>query len=232
MSTISSERESKAAEFVNKADSGDADAQYELAEYLLFEEDHTPRKDITPDEVARAMDYLRLAAAQGYHFGWAAAQLGDLYYDGELVPQDFEKARLWYNTALLKENPGAAYKLGEYSYYGIGCPIDHEKAVKFYVQSLSPCYIDAFISLASMYMKGEYFSQDKKFARVLFEFVRDVYKDWKDRSGLKSPLYDKALNCLDELEHVTVKQGGADEDAEVQRAAREQLFEVMDEYDI
>jgi len=224
-----SERESEVAELMKQADTGDADAQYKFARYLLFEDDEDLRKDLSPDEVKRAMDYLQLAAIQGYRFGWAAAILGDLYYAGELIPQDFEKARLWYNTALLKENPGASYKLGEYSYYGIDCPVDYEEAVKYYMQSLDGCYIDAFVRLGAMFMRGEYFSQDIEFAKILFEFVRDYEKDRIDWFGVKSALYEMALSAIVELEQGVVKQSGADKAVGVQKAVRERLLEVMDE---
>ena len=65
MANYSSERVSKDAELMSKADSGDADAQYKFAQHLSFEDKDTPRKDISPDEVKRTMDYLHLAAVQG-----------------------------------------------------------------------------------------------------------------------------------------------------------------------
>jgi len=229
MALVLSTRESKAIELKKRADAGDADAQYDFALYLLTEDDETPRKDISYTEVKWAMDYLSLAAAQGYRYGWAAAALGDLYDSGELIPQDYEKARLWYNTALLLENPGASRKLGEYAHNGINCEIDYEQAAWLYAQSLCECYVDAFINLGGMYMRGEYFPQDIEFAKSLFEFVHEYEKDRMDMFDIKSPLYEIALSALDELGQVSKARSNEREENELQKSVRKQLLDIMNE---
>jgi TPR repeat protein len=65
--------------------------------------------------------------------------LGDLYYNGLGVPQDFTEAAKWYRKAAEQEDAveldyfsGALCRLGELYDRGLGVPKDHVEASKWY----------------------------------------------------------------------------------------------------
>jgi TPR repeat protein len=69
---------------------------------------------------------IRTQAAQGD----AGAQgiLGILYDQGRGVPQDYTKARLWYEKTAAQGNADAQTLLGVLYYYGRGVPQDYMRA--------------------------------------------------------------------------------------------------------
>lgn len=62
--------------------------------------------------------------------GDVAAQwrLGQMYYKGEGVRQDYEKAAFWYEKAAAQGNPGSEYYLGVMYYNGEGVRQDYAQA--------------------------------------------------------------------------------------------------------
>jgi TPR repeat protein len=217
----------KAVELMRKADAGDADAQYAFATYLLYELHYSIREGLHPEEVERALNYLRMAAAQGYFVGLAALDLGDIYSRGEIVPRDNKKARMWYNTALLSENPPAACMLGDFAYHGYDCEINHEEAAEYYLQA-APKYVDALYRLGDMYLRGEYFPADPEFARRLYEHVLEDEAWFYQKQGFYSDAYEQAITRIDELERngASYRRGMAEE-TEKQSAARAALMKIM-----
>ncbi|MBY6092515.1 tetratricopeptide repeat protein [Maritimibacter alkaliphilus] len=73
------------------ADAGDPVARFQLGWLLLGGRVTLP--DRSPTELAEAVPALRIAAEQGY--GPAMAALGQLYFAGEGVPQDFVLGHMW-----------------------------------------------------------------------------------------------------------------------------------------
>jgi len=218
----------EAAELMKKADAGDAEAQYKFATYLLREPDYSVRDDLHADQINRAITYLQKAAAQGYFDGLVAGDLGDIYYHGKVVPKDYKKAKLWYNTALLKNHPPAAYMLGECAYYGYEEAVDYKKAADYYIKA-APEFVDAVIRLGDMYMQGEYFSIDRGFARMLFEYVLQS-EDWLFKKyGFYSAAHKMALLRMDELERNDrfIGETVIDE-TEEQAAIRAKLLEIIE----
>ncbi len=65
--------------------------------------------------------------------GNAAAQfdLGQAYYDGQGVPQNYAKAAEWYRKAAMQRYAVAQGKLGAMYYGGQGVPQNYAKAVKW-----------------------------------------------------------------------------------------------------
>ena len=102
-----------------KAELGDADAQYLLAESLR------------PEDVAAAVPWYRRAARQGH----VAAQtmLAFLLANGIGVPPDPGRAVSWYRRAAAKGDVGAQNNLGYMHEHGAG--VDYMRAIK---QALDP----------------------------------------------------------------------------------------------
>ena len=219
----------EAVELMRKADAGDAKAQYHFAMYLLKSDDPPYyRMELSPEEIERGMRYLHLSAAQGYCQGVAADELGKIYYEGLIVPKDYKKAKLWYNTALLKGIPISAYMLGECAYYGYGEDVDYEKAAKYYLQAASG-YVNAIIRLGDMYIRGEYLPHDPAFAKKLYDHVISE-EEWLYASyGMYSDANDEVLKRLDNLEQSEILPSSAPiKESEEQQAVRRTLEEIME----
>lgn len=189
----------EAIELMKKADAGDAQAQYTFGSYLLREVDGSYRKDLSDEEVQRGMRYLKAAAAQGHFHGIAADALGMIYYKGELVPVDYEKAKMWFNTSYMKGIPTGMYMLGECAYYGYGEDVDYEKAAKHYFKAVG--YINSIIRLGDMYLNGEYLPYDPIFAKELYEYVLWTEEDMHSKNGFYSVAYGEVRNRLDSFEY-------------------------------
>ena len=76
------------AETVQRAEAGDAAAQFKLAEHYLATE---------PDDPARVLGWLRESARRGYPL--AQTSLGVLYLNGDGVPLDRAEAYAWFTLA-------------------------------------------------------------------------------------------------------------------------------------
>jgi TPR repeat protein len=220
----------EAAELMRRADGGDAEAQYAFATYLLREFNSVRREDLIPEEVERALRYLRLSAAQGHFHGIAAMELGEVYHRGEIVPRDYKKAKLWYETALLRGNPPAAYMLGEYAYCGYDCAVDYETAAKYYLQAAGN-FIDAVVRLGDMYLHGEYFVADPVFAAELYAYVLEDEERLFQQCGFYSDMYDQVHQRLDELErNGDAYTRGLAKETEAQAAMRRKLLKITSEF--
>ena len=91
-----------------RAEAGDAEAQFSLGRTYEYGFINVPEDaDVLDAEAAR---WFRLAAEQGH----ADAQnyLGDRYWTGEGVPQDYAEAVHWYRLAAYQGVAEAQYFLG------------------------------------------------------------------------------------------------------------------------
>lgn len=106
------------------------------------------------DENAEKRLYqLGLAAAQS---GDAEAQyrLGEKYYCGQGVEEDFKLAVKWYRKAADQGNAEAQNELGEMYRYGFGVEEDYKEAVKWFRKAAEQANRDAMLSLSIMYSNG------------------------------------------------------------------------------
>ena len=89
--------------------------------------------------------------------------LGDMYYFGNGVTQDYKEAAKWYKKAAYDHNhiPGSVntaygqYSLGFMYYYGQGVLKDYKEAIKLYKMAAEEGYSDSQYSLGWMYIHGE-----------------------------------------------------------------------------
>lgn len=84
------------AETVRQAESGDAAAQFKLAEHYLVAE---------PDDPERMLGWLRESARRGYPL--AQTSLGVLHLNGDGVPLDRAEAYAWFTLAADQGEPDA-----------------------------------------------------------------------------------------------------------------------------
>ena len=108
-------------ELVRKAESGDAKAQFELGKQLCFK------------SKTEAVHWWQKSAEQGY--AWGQYALGNCYYNGTIVPQDYEVAVSLYSKAAKQGVAEAQYQLGECYYKGLGISQNYEIAILWYEKS-------------------------------------------------------------------------------------------------
>ena len=123
------------------------------------------RMDVKTQQAAFA-----LLTAGAIH-GDAAAMydLGVFYGNGYGVPQDYAKAREWYEKAAAKDNALAMYNLGVLYENGNGVPQDHAKAREWFEKAAAKDNALAMYNLGSLYQNGQGVPQDYAKAREWYE---------------------------------------------------------------
>jgi TPR repeat protein len=77
----------------------------------------------------KAMKY-RQAAERGD--AYAQCSLGECYYYGDGVPQDFDEAGKWYRKSAEQGYIGAQYRLGDFYFFGKGVALDLGESLEWY----------------------------------------------------------------------------------------------------
>ena len=85
-----------------------------------------------------ALKYFQKAADQGYPE--AQVGLASLYYEGNGVKQDYEKALQWYKKAAAKGHPEAQFYLGLMYHNGEGTDKNDDIAKKYLKKAYNNCY--------------------------------------------------------------------------------------------
>jgi TPR repeat protein len=96
-------------------------------------------------------------------------KLGDAYYSGEGVPQDYAKAREWYEKAAAKGHDGAMVDLGLLYENGQGVPQDYAKAREWYEKAAAKDNAVAMNVIGTFYELGRGVPQDYAKAHELYE---------------------------------------------------------------
>ncbi|MCR4299384.1 MAG: trypsin-like peptidase domain-containing protein [Gallionella sp.] len=138
--------ENRLAQLQKQADSGDADAQFNLG--VMYR-----KGEGVPKDANKAVEWWQKAAAQGY--AKAQYSLGWMYYNGVGVPKDTTKAVEWYQKAATQGNASAQINLGEI-YLGK----DNAKAVDWFQKAATQGDADAQYMLGTMYSSGLGVSKD------------------------------------------------------------------------
>lgn len=94
-----------------KAEKGDKEAQYELANDYIYAENYT-----------KAIEWMTRSAESGY--APAQSKLAQIYDDGSMVEADYTLAAKWYLKAAAQDNVDAQYGIGNLYYYGLGVKKD------------------------------------------------------------------------------------------------------------
>ncbi|MEE9250825.1 MAG: tetratricopeptide repeat-containing serine protease family protein [Alphaproteobacteria bacterium] len=97
--------------------------------------------------------------------------LGELYENGEGVPQDYAEAAKWYRMAADQGVAAAQLNLGGLYARGEGVPQNYAEAVKWYRKSAAQGYARAQASLGAMYAIGKGVPQDYVQAHMWFNLA-------------------------------------------------------------
>jgi len=128
------------------ADSGDAQAQYDVA--VMYE-----TGDGTKIDKKQALKWLLKAAEQGH--AESRFKLGWMYANGIIVRQDYFMAAKYYRLAATFNNHiEAQFRLGELHFNGRGVDHDYGKAIKYYTQAAGKGHAASQYILSSMYLEG------------------------------------------------------------------------------
>jgi len=90
----------------------------------------------------------------------AQNNLGDMYSDGEGVPQNYGEAVRWYRLAAEQEYSWAQYNLGWMYLHGEGLPQDNVEALNWIQLAVGQDNIGAQTTLGNMYYEGNGVPQD------------------------------------------------------------------------
>jgi TPR repeat protein len=119
------------------------------------------------DISAEDLQMLQTQAAQGNTE--AQTTLGHLYNNGRGVPQDYTKARQWYEKAAALGDMKAQYHLGSLYENGRGVPQDYPKAHLWQEKAAVQGYVLAQYNLGMMYEDGRGVPQNYTKARQWYE---------------------------------------------------------------
>lgn len=106
-------------------------------------------------------------------------KIGELYYDGDVVKQDYKKAFIYFLKDESRNSPNTLYYLGYMYYSGLGTTVDYDKAFYYLSLSSKANYHMAYKWLGYCYFDGLGTNQNHEEAFVLFQ------------KALSSPLYNK-----------------------------------------
>jgi Sel1 repeat len=108
--------------------------------------------------LAEDAEAFRVHAEQGD--AKAQFKLGQMYYHGEGVPQDYTQALRWYREAADQGDAKAQDGLAGMYYYGQAVPRDYVEAVRWYGRAAGQGYARAQYNLGYMYSHGKGVRQD------------------------------------------------------------------------
>ena len=166
----------------NKAQRGDASAQYDLG--LCY---HLG-KGVTKDS-KQAFYWWRKAAEQG--FAVAQYNLGVYYDNGEGVAQDYQQAVYWFRKAAEQGDEDAQYWLGDY-YSGEGVAKDLKQAAYWYRKAAEQGNYFAKVALEEVEkeIQSSSSSQAKSSSSSSSSGqVHDVVEQWPQFPGGQSALF-------------------------------------------
>ena len=104
-------------------------------------------------DYASAVEQLTEAAEQGNVR--AQADLGTLYSDGDVIPQNMEEAFKWFSKAATQGYAPAQFGLGVRYHRGEGVLQDHSAAIKWYIAAAEQGNVMAAFNLGRIYNRGE-----------------------------------------------------------------------------
>ncbi len=139
----------------------------ELTQRLMAQ---TPRRaPASLEETISAVDLQQLKTLATQGNASAQNRLGQLYFSGQGVPQDYTMARGWYEKAATQGNAWSKNQLGQLSADGLGVPQDYKKARQWWEQAAAQGIAQAQYNLGQLYANGRGVPQDYTMARGWYE---------------------------------------------------------------
>ncbi|KAF9129780.1 hypothetical protein BGW39_003820 [Mortierella sp. 14UC] len=98
----------------------------------------------------------------------AQVNLGTMYLEGKVVPQNYQLAMEWYLKAAEQEDLAGQRRVGYMHYMGHGVPQDYTMAMEWYLKAAKQGDAAAQFNIGSLYHKGGGVSRDYKHAAEWF----------------------------------------------------------------
>ena len=193
------------------AETGHGMAQYFLA--TLYEGGFGYK----PAKLGEARVWLERAAEGGLM--QAQASLGDKYYDGVGLPQDFAQAMKWYKLSAAQNFAPPQNTLGEMYELGRGVPEDPRIAFSYYIKAAENGLALAQVNVGRMYATGSGVSKDNEMAIDYFLMAARqksaaaaiwLGSAYETGSGVKKDLVQAYMWTLLANKHADLRQSPAD----------------------
>ncbi len=136
------------------------------------------RSPASPEETISAVDLQQLKTLATQGNASAQNRLGQLYFSGQGVPQDYTMARGWYEKAAAQGNAWSKNQLGQLSADGLGVPQDYKKARQWWEQAAAQGIAQAQYNLGQLYANGRGVPQDYTLARGWYEKAATQRNAW------------------------------------------------------
>lgn len=133
---------SETKELINKADSGDVEAQFRVGNAYDF-------ANGAPHSVENAIKYYRMAAEQGHVE--AQNSMGSMLQ----AEKNYVEAKSWYERAAAQGHPMATNSLAYLYDLGLGVPQDRAKGFELYSRAADLGWAEAMWNIANMYGAGQ-----------------------------------------------------------------------------
>lgn len=144
---------------VELAESGNAEAQYELSVRYFY-------GDGVPQDYATAIMWIQKAAAQG--LVEAQFDIAGCYERGDIVEQNYYTAFEWYKKAAHNGDSEAMAQLGLFYCLGQGCNEDFSQALAWWKKAADLGNANAIYNLGVSYAEGEIVKRNLSKAKELF----------------------------------------------------------------
>ncbi len=172
---VAQELSSLAKEIIQKAESGDVEAQNNLG-FAYYHGQGVPQ------DYKEAAKWLTRSAQQGDASGQKYLAL--MYYHGQGVPQDYKEAFKWFTKAAEQGDAEAQNAVGKMHYHGKGTPQCYKEAVKWYKMAAEKGFVEAQFNLSLKYYLGEGVLQNyKDAAKWCFRAAEQGYADAQNNMG-------------------------------------------------
>jgi TPR repeat protein len=143
-----------------KAEQGDAQAQYQLADQYWLGWG-------VPQDYVMAISWYTKAAEQG--FAQAQFSLAQMYANGEGIAQNLTEALKWYTKAAQQGNADAQTTLGYMYASGQGVDQNYTEAARWYTKAAEQGNADAQLMLGTLHVQGWGVPQDFAAAVTWYE---------------------------------------------------------------
>ncbi len=197
------------------AENGDLDAMYNVAFYIIWEDQASP---VEPEAAALAVRYFKANAENGETD--SMLNLGAMYLEGRGVPKNEKEALKWYEKAAELGGPRACRCIGNYYRYDVldngtpvptADPVRLQKALDWYRTGTERNEENCIYELGDFYRKGIIVPQDHRKAMELYSRAYELCKALKDETFMMNDSYSDVCFRLAECYHYGI---GTDIDLE------------------
>lgn len=153
---------------------------------------------------AESSDFAAILKAAEQGDAKAQLDLGLMYDKGEVVPQDYRQAVIWYSRGAEQGDADAQANLGVMYKEGVGVTRDYQQALSWYSKAAEQGHAKAQVNLGVMYFEGQGVPQNFGLAYV-----------WSSLAAASGD--EKGIINRDLLAAKLTRQGLADAQAEAAR---------------